>query len=554
MLARLSVHNYALIRELDLNLGEGLTIITGETGAGKSILLGALSLILGTRVDTSVLLDKKEKCIVEGLFNTNEPDIRDFFVTNELDYDDAVIMRREISPAGKSRAFINDTPVTVNLLKELGEKLIDIHSQHQSLMLGDNSFQLGIIDSFAGTSVFVDDYRSAYNNFRKLQRKYDEMLAKAQHDSEDLEYYKFQLNQIEEAKVVKGEQAELEQEQEILEHAGEITASLSAVSGLISGDERSVTALANEAKSFLLKIKSFIPGGEELFTRMNSIYIEIDDIASEVEKLSQKIDVDPGRLEKINFRLNQIYTLIQKHRLKDLDELLNKKTEFERLIKSISLNEEMIGETASKLKSEKEQLSALASKISEERKKILPLIESRVTELLNSLGMPNAKFRISLSACEDFTSSGIDFADFMFSANKQVEPENLTRVASGGELSRVMLSLKSLLSKNNRISTIIFDEIDAGVSGEVADKVGQILASMGEYMQVVNITHLPQVASRGTEHYHVYKEDRDDSTITRIKLLTEDERVVEIARLLSGSEITETAMKNARELLGSAIN
>ena len=554
MLARLSVHNYALIRELDLNLGEGLTIITGETGAGKSILLGALSLILGTRVDTSVLLDKKEKCIVEGLFNTNEPDIRDFFVANELDYDDAVIMRREISPAGKSRAFINDTPVTVNLLKELGEKLIDIHSQHQSLMLGDNSFQLGIIDSFAGTSVFVDDYRSAYNNFRKLQRKYDEMLAKAQHDSEDLEYYKFQLNQIEEAKVVKGEQAELEQEQEILEHAGEITASLSAVSGLISGDERSVTALANEAKSFLLKIKSFIPGGEELFTRMNSIYIEIDDIASEVEKLSQKIDVDPGRLEKINFRLNQIYTLIQKHRLKDLDELLNKKTEFERLIKSISLNEEIIGETASKLKSEKEQLSALASKISEERKKILPLIESRVTELLNSLGMPNAKFRISLSACEDFTSSGIDFADFMFSANKQVEPENLTRVASGGELSRVMLSLKSLLSKNNRISTIIFDEIDAGVSGEVADKVGQILASMGEYMQVVNITHLPQVASRGTEHYHVYKEDRDDSTITRIKLLTEDERVVEIARLLSGSEITETAMKNARELLGSAIN
>lgn len=554
MLARLSVHNYALIRELDLSLGEGLTIITGETGSGKSILLGALSLILGTRVDTSFLLDKKEKCIVEGLFNTKGLDIKDFFVSNDLDYEDLVIMRREINPAGKSRAFINDTPVTVNLMKELGEKLIDIHSQHQTLMLGDNSFQLGIIDSFAGNSVLSNDYRSAYYNFRKLERKYEEMLEKARQNNSDLEYYRFQLNQLEEAKLVKGEQAELEQEQEILEHAGEITLSLSAVSGLISREEKSVLALINEAKSYLLKIKSFIPGGEELFGRMNSTYIELDDIATEVERLSQKIEVDPERLEKINLRLSLIYSLIQKHKLKDLDELLNKKDEIEKIIKSISSDEQIIAETASRLKSESEILTELASKISERRKKVLPQIESRVIEVLKSLGMPNAKFMITLSACDEFTPTGVDYADFMFSANKQVEPENLTRVASGGELSRVMLSLKSLLSKNNRISTIIFDEIDAGVSGEVADKVGQILASMGKYMQVVNITHLPQVASRGTEHYHVYKEDRDDSTITRIKLLSDEERVVEIARLLSGSEITETAMKNARELLESAIN
>jgi DNA repair protein RecN (Recombination protein N) len=554
MLARLSVHNYALIKELDLSLGEGLTIITGETGSGKSILLGALSLILGTRVDTSFLLDKNEKCIVEGLFNTKGLDIKEFFASNDLDYEDLVIMRREISPAGKSRAFINDTPVTVNLMKELGDKLIDIHSQHQTLMLGDNSFQLGIIDSFAGNSVLSDDYRSAYNNFRKLKKKYDEMLEKARQNNSDLEYYRFQLNQLDEARLVKGEQAELEQEQEILEHAGEITLSISAVSGLISGEGKSVLALINEAKSYLLKIKSFIPGGDELFERMNSAYIELDDIAAEFDKFSQKIEIDPERLERINLRLSLIYSLIQKHRLKDLDELLHKKDEIEKNIQSISSNEQMIEETAAKLKSEAELVATLAAEISAKRKKVLPQIESRVIELLKSLGMPNAKFMISLSPCDEFTPSGIDYADFMFSANKQIEPENLKRVASGGELSRVMLTLKSLLSKNNRISTIIFDEIDAGVSGEVADKVGQILASMGKYMQVVNITHLPQVASRGTEHYHVYKEDRDDSTITRVKLLSDEERVVEIARLLSGSEITETAMKNARELLESAIN
>ena len=554
MLSRLSVHNYALIRELDLSLGEGLTIITGETGAGKSILLGALSLILGTRADSSVLLDKKEKCVVEGMFMTEGTDLDDFFINNDLDYEDAVILRREINPAGKSRAFINDTPVTINLMKELGDRLIDIHSQHQTLMLHDNTFQLNIIDSFAGTSALRNEYRVAYINFRKLQKDYNVMAEKAEKNKADLEYYRFQLNQLEEAKLVKGEQPELEREQELLEHAEEIKQSLSMSSQLFSGDEKSVLALVKEVRSYIGKVRSFIPGGDEFLARIDSVYIELDDLASEIDKLDQKIEADPVRLLKINNRLDQIYSLVQKHRLKDLVGLLLKKEEIADNIKSIETSDERLDEVASLLKKEADTLKILSAKMSEKRREVLPRIEVKITELLMQLGMPNAKFRISLTASDDFTPTGVDNADFLFSANKQIAPENLAKIASGGELSRVMLSLKSLLTKNNNLPAIIFDEIDSGVSGEVADKVGQILSSMGKYMQVINITHLPQVASRGTDHYHVYKEDTGDSTVTQIKLLSKDERVLEIARLLSGSEVTATAIKNAKELLQSGHN
>lgn len=554
MLSKLSVHNYALIRELDLNLGEGLTIITGETGAGKSILLGALSLILGTRADSSVLLDKKEKCVVEGVFMTKGTEIDDFFVNNDLDYEGIVILRREINPAGKSRAFINDTPVTINLMKELGDRLIDIHSQHQTLMLHDNTFQLDIIDSFAGISAIRNEYRVLYNNYRKLQREYAAMVEAAEKNKADLEYYRFQLNQLEEAKLVKGEQTELEKEQELLEHAEEIRQSLSLSSQIFSGEEKSILILIREAKSYIARLSSFIPKGEEFISRIDSISIELDDISGEIDKLAQDIEADPGRLLKINNRLDQIYSLVQKHRLKDLEELLVKKEEIEKTIKSIVTSDERLDEVASLLDRDIESLKILSGKMSQKRRSVLPHIEARITEMLKQLGMPNAKFRIALSISGDYTPTGIDNADFMFSANKQINPENLAKIASGGELSRVMLSLKSLLTKSNNLPTIIFDEIDAGVSGEVADKVGQILSSMGKYMQVVNITHLPQVASRGNDHYHVYKEDTGDSTITQIKLLSEEERVLEIARLLSGSEVTETAIRNAKELLRSAIN
>jgi DNA repair protein RecN (Recombination protein N) len=554
MLAKLFVQNYALIRELDVEFENGLTIITGETGAGKSILLGALSLILGTRADTSVLLDKKEKCIVEGTFKIDEYDLADFFHSNELDYEPFTTLRREINPAGKSRGFINDTPVTVNLLKELGDHLIDIHSQHQTLMLSDNSFQMNIIDSFAGTGKIKIEYRQAYIKFLSLRKEFNEMKEKGEKNRSDLEYYQFQYNQLEDAKLVKGEQEELEAEQELLEHAGEIRLSLSDSVKLFSEDETSILSKLRDVRSNFGKIKSFLPEMEELLKRTESSLIELDDLAKETEKLAFSIEADPLRLASVSERLDSIYSLIQKHHVSNLDGLIARKEEIGSLIKSIESSDERITELAVLLEQESDRLKILSGRMSEMRKSVLGDVESKITDMLKQLGMPNAKFRISLTPLNDFSPSGTDQADFMFSANKQIAPENLAKIASGGELSRVMLSLKSLLTKNNNLPTIIFDEIDSGVSGEVASMVGQILDNMGKYMQVVNITHLPQVASRGSRHYHVYKDDSADSTYTRVKLLSPDERILEVARLLSGSEVTETALKNARELLMASIN
>jgi DNA repair protein RecN (Recombination protein N) len=552
MLVKLYVQNYALIKDLDVELEDGLTIITGETGAGKSILLGALSLILGSRADSSVLLEKNEKCVVEGTFRIGEYDLSDFFTANELDYEPVTIMRREINPAGKSRAFINDTPVTINLLRELGDHLIDIHSQHQTLMLHDNSFQLNVIDSFAGTSKLIDEYKFVYNNYRSLSGEFSELKEKADRNKADLEYFQFQLTQLEEAKLREGEQEELEKEQELLSHAGEIKLGLSNASNLLSSDSASVLLLLREAKSALLKISEFLPNGDEILRRSESSFIELNDLAGEIEKMMATIDADPNRLALVNDRLDSLYSLIQKHRVKGLDELIVKREEIRKQVKSIETSDERMVEVESALKKETSALKSLSDGISIRRNNILDDVEKKITDLLKQLGMPNARFRVSLTKLHDFTATGTDHADFLFSANKQVEPENLAKIASGGELSRVMLSLKSLLTKNNNLPTIIFDEIDSGVSGEVADKVGQILAGMGKYMQVVNITHLPQVASRGTKHYYVYKDDSGDSTITRVKLLTHEERVNEVAKLLSGSEITETAIRNAKELLKAA--
>jgi len=551
MLIKLYVQNYALIRELDITPDSGLTVITGETGAGKSILLGALSLVLGSRADTAVLLDKTIKCVVEGTFRIKEYDLKDFFIANELDYDHESTIRREINPAGKSRAFINDTPVNLNILKELGEKLIDIHSQHQTLMLNENSFQLNVIDSFAGNGSQTADYKETFGNFRAIIKEYEELKERTEKNRSDLEYYSFQLKQLEEAKLLPGEAEELEREQEMLEHSGEIKLALNNSSAILLSEEASVLNMMRELKINIAKISSYLPGGENLLTRIESAYIELDDIGSEIERLSSITEADPERLNTVNSRLDILYTMMQKHRVQNVDELIAKRGELELLVKSIVTSDERLSELEASIDRERAALQAMADKISEKRIAVIPEVETRITELLKQLGMPNAKFRIDIKKLDEFSRMGKDAADFMFSANKQVAPENLSRVASGGELSRVMLSLKSLLSMNKNLPTIIFDEIDSGVSGEVADKVGQILADMGKYMQVINITHLPQVAAKGGEHYHVYKDDTNDSTITRIKLLSTDERVMEIAKLLSGSEVTSTALKNAEELLKS---
>jgi len=554
MLTRLFVRNYALIKEMDVEFETGLTIITGETGAGKSILLGALSLILGNRADTTVLLDKKEKCVVEGVFKIEEYDLEEFFAINELDYESATILRREINPAGKSRAFINDTPVTINLLKEIGGRLIDIHSQHQTLMLGDNNFQLNVIDSFAGTLLQKTRYRDAYATYRKLQKEYGELKEQNEKKNADLEYYHFQLEQLEEAKLKEGEQEELEKEQELLAHSEEIRSALEGSSAVLLSDETSLLARLREVKSAISRVSSFLPEGEELVSRLESSYIELDDLTGEISRVSMRIEADPERLEKINERLDQIYTLIRKHRVRNLEELLLREAEIKEHVRSAGTSDERLKELEIILAERETELRSTAVEMSGKRKAVLTEIENRITELLRQLGMPNGKFRIIMSHSSGFTATGIDQADFLFSANRQIKPENIARIASGGELSRVMLSLKSLLTKNINLPTIIFDEIDAGVSGEIADKVGQILAQMGKYMQVVNITHLPQVASRGTKHYHIYKDESGDETITRIRLLSDNERILEVARLLSGSEITETAIKNATELLQAAFN
>jgi len=549
MLLKLTVNNYALIRELDLALDNGLTIITGETGAGKSILLGALSLILGSRADSSVLLDKKQKCVVEGTFRIDDYDLEDFFRSYDLDFESPAILRREINTAGKSRAFINDTPVTLNILKDLGDRLIDIHSQHQALMLNDNSFQLNIIDSFAGTTSLLTEYKSAYQSYKKLQKEYYELKETADRNKSDLEYYQFHLARLDEAKLIEGEQEELEKEQELLEHAEEIKESLFNITKLFSDESSSILGMLGEVKSIAAKIGNYLPSELKIPERINSVLIELDDLASEIEKLERNTEADPQQLLRINNRLDTLYSLIHKHRVKNLEELISKREELKDKVRSIVTGDEKLEEIESELKASFGSLVSLSERLSAKRNSSISGIESKMTGLLQQLGMPNARFRIILTAAKDFTSTGKDVADFLFSANKQVEPENIARIASGGELSRVMLSLKSLMSKNRNLPTIIFDEIDSGVSGEVADKVGQILSQMGHYMQVVNITHLPQVASRGKAHYHVFKDEVADSTITRIKLLSPAERIQEVARLLSGSEITETAVKNAKELI-----
>jgi DNA repair protein RecN (Recombination protein N) len=554
MLVKLFVQNYALIRELDIELENGLTIITGETGAGKSILLGALSLILGTRADSAVLLDKNEKCIVEGTFRIDEYDLNDFFTINELDYEPVSTLRREINPAGKSRAFINDTPVTIILLKELGDKLIDIHSQHQTLMLSDNSFQLNVIDSFAGIAKLKAEYKTVWSSFQKIRKEFNIVRERGDRNKADLEYYQFQLSQLQDAKLKHGEQEELESEQELLTHAEEIRFALSGSADLLKGEGLSILSMLREVKINLGKIKSFLTNGESLWMRTDSTLIELGDLAGEIDNLAASIEADPQRLALVNDRLDTIYSLIQKHRVNDLNELIIKKEEIADLVKSIVTSDERLSLLEELLAKETDSLRRISLEMSQKRTGVIPEIERKIIELLKQLGMPNAKFRISLVQKHEFMPGGIDQADFLFSANKQIQPENLARIASGGELSRVMLSLKSLLTRNNNLPTIIFDEIDSGVSGEVADKVGQILSGMGKYMQVVNITHLPQVASRGTKHYHVYKDDIDDSTFTRVKLLSPEERILEVARLLSGSEVTETAIKNARELLKAAVN
>lgn len=551
MLKSLLVQNYALINHLDIQFRPGFSIITGETGAGKSILLGALGLILGQRADTNVLYNKSKKCIVEGVFQVGGYGLESFFLENDIDFESTTTLRREITESGKSRAFINDTPVNLNQLRDLTVKLVNIHSQHETLLLSDSLFQLDVVDVLAGVSSQLEVYRKMYREFRATEKFYAQLLEEARQAAMDLDYFQFQLNQIEEAKLLPGEQKELEEEQSTLSHAEEIQTNLAQSVSLLATGDTAILLMLKDTLSAITRIKDFYPKAESLMERLNSSLIELKDISSEIEKLAVSIEIDPQRLGHVNERLDMIYSLQQKHKVATLEELMAIGDELAKKVGHIQSYDEEIEKTRVKLEELRNSVEEGATAISEKRMSVKPAMEESVVDLLKNLGIPNALFKVMITNLPDFTINGKDKVVYLFSANKQSDLMELSKVASGGELSRVMLSLKSLLSESRLLPTIIFDEIDAGVSGEIADKMGNILRKMSKGIQLVNITHLPQVASKGDTHYLVYKQDNESATYTHIKLLSKDERVLEIARMLSGEELTEAAIRNARELMSN---
>jgi DNA repair protein RecN (Recombination protein N) len=549
MLNTLQVRNYALIRQLEIDFRSGLTIITGETGAGKSILLGALGLLLGNRADTSVLNDQTRKCFVEGSFRIGGYGLEEFFRRNDLDYDDPVILRREIAPGGKSRAFINDTPVNLPLVRELGVRLVDIHSQHHNLNLNDHWFQLRVVDTVAGNANLLSAYRDKFEEYTGLVAKLGELREKARQARTDLDYLGFQFNQLEEAKLEGDEQVRLEQEIQTLDHAEEIKRNLFTVHSLLDGDEGSVREQLQNAIQALNAITGYFPGAEDMAERLRSALIELKDLAADAETGGNVTELDPARQQLIRERLDLLYNLMQKHGVSDIPSLIGIRDDLDARISDISSYDEQISALEKSCEESLASVTRLAGELTAGRKKSLPSIEKEIIGMLRTLGIPNATFKILIHDPGEFQLTGRDEVEFLFSANREMEPREISRVASGGELSRLMLSIKSLLSDSLELPTIIFDEVDSGVSGEIADKVGEIMKKMAGSKQIINITHLPQVAGKGDHHYLVFKKDEEGGERTGIRLLDRDERVLEVARMLSGEELTEAAISNARELL-----
>jgi DNA repair protein RecN (Recombination protein N) len=549
MLVSLQVQNYALIKELKIGFGSGFSIITGETGAGKSILLGALSLLLGQRADTTVMMDKQKKCVVEGIFEIKKYALQPYFTENDIDYEDNTIIRREIIPGGKSRAFINDTPVSLNQLRELGLKLVDIHSQHENLNLGKNLFQLIVIDTVAQNGDLLKKYTKFYSDYLDWQQELGELTERAKQAQADLDYYSYQYQQLDDAKLQPGELNELEMESNTLNHAEEIKFNLLKAGDLVSGDGISILGLLKDAIESIDKLSGFFPLAKDLRERLDSVYIELKDIASDCEVQGESVDIDPGRLQYVQERLDQLYSLMHKHSISTVEELIRLKDDLEQKVNEIASFDEQINKLTKKIDELQNKLKNLSEELSNKRQSVISQVEEKVISILKQVGIPNARFSVLHSRLESFSPQGTDKVEFLFSANKQAGKQEIGKVASGGELSRLMLAIKSLISSSLELPTIIFDEVDAGVSGEIAEKVGLIMKSMSEDMQVINITHLPQVAAKGDYHYLVYKYDQEKESVTDIRLLDSEERVLELAKMLSGEELTEAAISNARELL-----
>jgi DNA repair protein RecN (Recombination protein N) len=547
MISNLKIRNYALIENLEIGFYSGYITITGETGAGKSILMGALSLILGQRADTSVLLKKTEKCIVEGQFAIGEQ-YAAFFKTHDLDFDRETLLRREILPGGKSRAFINDTPVALALLKELGDQLVDIHSQHQSLRLSDHTYQLNVVDYVSENSRELDRYGMLYDAWIAKRAELQRQREEIEKISGELDFYRFQFDELSKAALRPSELQELEQESVELEHAEEIKLSLTGAGDALSGEGQALTLL-NEALALLKRSGRVHPPSAEFASRMESAYIELKDIATEMLALADRIDYDPEKLQQTKARIDLIYSLMQKHRVKEVEALIALRDQLGEKIETITFSDEKLKKLEAELGSLRRQLVEQADLLHLSRVKSGSFIEKRVSDQLKQLGIPNATFLVKVDKTAEPGPRGMSDVRFLFSANRQSPPEEISRVASGGEISRLMLSIKSLMSDFKGLPTLIFDEIDAGVSGEIAEKMGAIMKRMSGGRQVIAITHLPQVASQGEEHFLVYKADEGNATVTHIKKLSPAERVTEIAKLLSGEKLTEAAISNARELL-----
>ena len=549
MLRHLHIRNYALIGELSVDFSEGFSVITGETGAGKSILLGALGFVLGDRADTGVLFDKEMKCVVEAQFQLDDDSLRPLFERCDLDFDSECILRRELSPQKKSRAFVNDTPVSLQTMKEIGSLLVDIHSQHDSLLLTDANFQLRLLDEIAQNNEVLADYQHNYLTYNDLNRRLNELNETATKNIAENDYLKFQLDELKKAQLKEGEYAEIEQSLNVMENAEEIRSLLFNANGLLEGGETSILPQLNELTSALHRLKQLIPSSEELAQRIESTQVELKDIAYDLDRLGDDAQFDEGKLQELQERYDLLNRLMMKHHVKVFEELIQLRDELELKVNAFENIDQEIAATEKALKEQDTLLRGLASKLHTQRIKASKTFGQDVTDLARQLAMPHAVFQIAVEPLATYGPCGLDQVRFLFSANKGVEVAELSKVASGGELSRLMLSIKSVVSQHNYIPTLIFDEIDTGVSGEVAAKIGSIMQDMGASLQLIAITHLPQVASKAMHHYFIYKDNEGLRTQSHIRLLQPEERITEIAKMLSNDKVTEEALRAAEVLL-----
>lgn len=551
MLHSLYIQNYALIEKLDIGFERGFSVITGETGAGKSIILGAIGLLLGQRADVRSIRAGASKCIIEARFDISRYNMKAFFEENELDYEDECILRRELYASGKSRAFINDTPAQLSQMKELGEQLIDIHSQHQNLLLNKEGFQLNVLDLLAHDEEELNAYQKVYKEWKLAQNELEQLKERMTRDKADEDYVRFQWEQLDEAHLVAGELEELEQEAETLSHAEDIKAGLYRVVQVLSSDEGGLLTGLKECCNVMTGLQQVYPGAEELAVRLESSYVELKDISQEVSGREESIEFNPERLAEINERLNQIYTLQQKHRVSTVAELITLRDEYASRLAAITSSDDDWEVLKQRCEHLYVEVCRHADSLTEARKRAAQEVELQMATRLIPLGMPNVRFVVDMGRRKEPGVHGMNTVNFLFSANKNGTLQNISSVASGGEIARVMLSVKAMIAGAVKLPTIVFDEIDTGVSGEIADRMADIMQEMADNeRQVISITHLPQIAARGHTHYKVYKKDNETETNSHIRRLTDAERVEEIAHMLSGATLTEAALNNARALLG----